>query len=455
MASIRKRGKTYQIRVSCGYDLNRRQIVKTMTYKPSYGMTEKQIRKEVERQAVLFEEKCKNGEFMSGSIRFADFAERWFEEYAEKQLKAKTVSRYRDLMSRVIPFLGHLKMDKIQPYHLIDFYNSIAEGGVRKDTKYTSVVDFKGILKNMGMGMCELARTAGVSEYVVRSCVLGKNISGESAEKISRIIPNAFEPVDIDKALSDKTVQCHHGVLSSVFSTAVQWQVIASNPCKRVKAPKAKKKEALFLDEKQAKRLVVLLENEPIYYRTIISLFLYTGMRRGELCGLEWSDIDFKNRLISITKSSLYISGRGVFDDTPKNKSSERVIKIPPVMIELLREHQRAQNLQKRSVGKNWAGSDKVFTNKIGAPINPDTITWWFHKFVSKHNLPNIHIHSLRHTNATLLIAGGTDIRTVAKRLGHANISVTGNVYAHALKSADAAAAKVLSDMLLPSKRFN
>ena len=91
MSSIRKRGNTYQIRVSCGYDSKNRQITKTMTFKPDPDMTKKQIEKELKRQAVLFEEKCRTGRFLDGNIKFSDFLERWFRDYAEKQLKAKTV----------------------------------------------------------------------------------------------------------------------------------------------------------------------------------------------------------------------------------------------------------------------------------------------------------------------------------------------------------------------------
>src|SRR5699024_7626353 len=106
--------------------------------------------------------------------------------------------------------------------------------------------------------------------------------------------------------LSAQTIRYYHMVLSSMLSTAVEWQLIPSNPCDRVKAPKIERKEAKYLDEVQAARLIKCLDNEPLQYKTMIMLFLYSGMRRGELCGLEWPDIDFDNHLVSITKSSLY-----------------------------------------------------------------------------------------------------------------------------------------------------
>lgn len=224
------------------------------------------------------------------------------------------------------------------------------------------------------------------------------------------------------------------------------------NPCRRVEAPKVPKKETKYLDDMQAIRLVECLEGEPLQYQAIIITLLYSGMRRGELCGLEWDDIDFKNCLIDINKSSLYLSDRGIYDDTPKTEESKRVIKVPQYAIDILNRHRNEQLLQMLKLGDKWIKSGKVFTQWNGKAIHPDTITGWFGDFLKRHDLPHISIHSLRHTNATLLIAGGADLRTVSKRLGHADMTTTANIYTHAIKSADERAAQVL-DALLPNKK--
>ena len=125
MATITKRGETYRIRVSCGYDINGKQIMRSTTWDPDPGMTKKQIEKELQRQTVLFEEKCQTGQFLDGSIKFAEFAEQWFRDYAENQLRAKTVSRYRHLMKRINAAIGHMRLDKIQPQHLLSFYDNL------------------------------------------------------------------------------------------------------------------------------------------------------------------------------------------------------------------------------------------------------------------------------------------------------------------------------------------
>lgn len=445
MSSIRKRGNTYQIRVSCGYDSKNRQITKTMTFKPAPDMTKKQIEKELKRQAVLFEEKCRTGRFLDGNIKFSDFLERWFRDYADNQLKAKTIARYKAFATRTTEEFGHIRIDKLEPRHFLDFYNKLSQKGVRNDVKFRGIDEFPELMEKKNFTKKSLAEKAKVSEFVISSCMSGKNISNLSAKKILKILPRSVVEISNNDTLSPKTIQHHHRFLSSVLNTAVEWQVIPYNPCDRVKAPKCENKEAACLDDVQVTELINALEKESLRYKTMIMLLLYSGMRRGELCGLEWGDIDFELNLINISKASLYLPGKGIFDDTTKNKSSERVICVPESMITLLAEYKNSQE-------NKTLHCNKVFTNTKGYPIHPDSVTGWFHKFVERNNLPKISIHSLRHTNATLLIAAGTDIKTVANRLGHSTPTITGNIYAHAIKSADAAAAQTLSDILTKSK---
>ncbi len=457
MATTQKRGDGYKITVSCGYDIDGKQIRRTKTWKPDAGMTERQIKKELERQAVLFEEKCKTGQVLDGNIRFADFAEQWFTDYAEKQLRPRTVARYRELMPRISAAIGHIRLDKLQPHHLMSFYDNLAEGGIRSDYKYHFCGDLMKLLRARSQTKAELAKRAGVSLSVLNSITQGKNIAPKSAELVSialgQPVNALFEPVDAGRGLSAKTVQHHHGLISSILSTAVKWQVIFSNPCERVSAPKIEQKEAVYLDEVQTARLLECLNNADIQNRTIVLLLLYTGMRRGELCGLAWEDIDFDNAVITVRRSSLYLPGKGVFEDTTKTASSQRSIKISDTAVQLLRTFRKWQLQARLRVGDQWQNSGRIFTTWNGAPINPDTVSGWFHDFVRKNNLPPVHIHSLRHTNATLLIAAGTNLQTVANRLGHANTTTTSKIYAHAIQSADAAAADTLQDLLNPTRK--
>lgn len=453
MASIRKRNDTYTIRVSLGYDSNGKQIQKFMTWKPQQGMTENQIKKELERQKVLFEEQCRNGQYMDGNIKFSEFAEYWLTEYAQKQLRPETLAVYSELLKRILPAIGHIKLGKLQPHHLMEFYNNLSEEGIRQDIKYTAKTDIRPLLKSKKLTHKELAERAGVCINTIKSCVHSANISKKSAVLISDALGVPTEKLFCQtkngaSTLSQNTISKYHRLISSILEKAVKWQIIMYNPCRRVEAPKMQKKETHYLDDVQAAELIKCLDDEPLRYKAMVLTLLYSGMRRGELCGLEWSDIDFKSGLININKSSLYTSGRGVYDDTTKNESSKRVIKIPPLVLNVLKQHKKEQTLERLKLGDAWEGANKIFTQWNGKAIHPDTVSGWFSGFLKRHSLPHISVHGLRHTNATLLIAGGSDLRTVSKRLGHSNMSTTANIYTHAIQSADERAAQLLDDML-------
>lgn len=458
MATIRKRGDTYQIRVSCGYNTNGKQITKTTTWKPDKTMTKKQAEKELQRIAILFEEQCASGQYMDPAVKFATFSEIWLKDYAEKQLRATTVFNYRNMLKVINSGIGHLRMDRIQPHHLIAFYDELQQTGRQKEVTQKPTQAFFTEVDKLDISKAELARRAKVAREVVSSIYRNESIAYTSACKLSDTLQvplsKMFTPSQEEKALSGKTVLNYHRLISSVLETAVKWQIILSNPCSRVKPPKANRQEARYLDEKQSEIILNRLENEPLKFRAMITLLLYSGMRRGELCGLTWQDIDFDNAIVDINKSSLYLPGKGIFDDKPKNQTSSRVIKIPRSVLELLQLWKDEQDSSCAVMGTAWQGERgltcKVFTQDNGLPLHPSTVTNSYNKFIKSCGLPDSSIHSLRHTNATLMIASGVDIRTVSKRLGHAQTSTTANIYTHAIKTADELAAEVIDDILTP-----
>lgn len=453
MATVVKRGKSYKITVSCGYDINGKQIRKHKTWNPPAGMTERQIQKELERQKVLFEEHCRTGQMLNGNIRLSDFIDIWMKDYASQQLRPTTLAGYRQYLKRIIPALGHIRLEKLQPHHLQSFYNNLAETGIRGDGKY---IDHAGNVKQwieaQKSTMQQLADQAGVSITTVRQIVHGKNISYESAKKVATAcgqpLDALFTPVNADRTLSGNSINHYHALLSSILSTAVQWQVIYSNPCDRIKPPKVERKEAQYLDDQQAAHLLELLAQLPdtkLCFRTAITMLLFTGIRRSELLGLNWSDVDMHTGVISINRTSKYLSHQGLIEDDTKNTSSRRSFKAPVELLPLLRKYRAYQLQQRLQVGDKWQDSERIFTNWNGSPLRPDTLTNQFRHWIATTDLPPIHPHSLRHTNATLLIANGTNIQTVAKRLGHSTSTTTANIYAHAVQSADAAAAEAVS----------
>jgi integrase len=410
MAAIEKRGESsYRLTVSCGYDKNGKKLRKYKTIDLSNISVKKQVA-EAQRQFILFQEKIKTGMFVnSDKITINEFIEKWFTDYANVNLQPKTLLEYKNLLNRIIPTLGHIKLIQLQPTHLTEFYNNLREDGIRKD-----------------------GRSGGLSE---------------------------------------KTILHHHRLISSILTSALQWGFILTNPASRVKAPKITKKEARHFNVAETEYILKLIKSEPIKYRVMITLSIYGGMRQGELTALTWSDIDFDNSIIRINKSLQHLPGMVSFIKGTKTETS-RVLSIPKVAMILLREYKLWQNGERKNLGDLWHNSDALFTAIDGKPIFPSTISKWFLKFIRKHNeailhddtistedkpkflLPEVNFHGLRHTSATLLISENVDISTVAKRLGHARTSTTMDIYSHSLQKSDVAAADKLEN-LFNNKNLN
>lgn len=257
------------------------------------------------------------------------------------------------------------------------------------------------------------------------------------------------------KPLSKKTILEHHRLISAMLHKAVYWQLIPYNPVDRVQPPRAPKAQRKFYDDEQCKVLLKglnELKDSEMKYKVAIILTIFTGVRLGELMGLDWENIDFKNKEISVNKSSQYLADKGVFTKTPKTESSIREVAIPDFVVSLLEEYKLCYDEQKSFCGELWIDSNRLFVQADGKPMHPSTISKWFVKYVAQIGLPVINFHGLRHTNATLLISQNIDVAVVAARLGHAQITTTYNFYVHPIISHNRLAGNALENLLLPSK---
>lgn len=393
--SIEKRGKnSYRLTVSEGFDLNGNPMIHRKTV---HG-----TKKDAEVELAKFVTEVQNGLVVDGkSLRFSEFTEIWKRDYGSKELAPTTYKRYcRMLETKLLPYFGHFYINKIRPTDIMKFYDLL-----EKDTQ------------------------------LVRK-------SGNNGERTK-------------KPLSGKTILEHHRLLRAMLHKAVYWQLIVTNPAERVQAPKARKPKRRSYDDEQTK---ILLENlellsiEDTKYKVAIILTVFTGVRLGELMGLEWQEVDFKNGIISINRSSQYLSDMGVFTKTPKTESSIREIAIPEFIISLLEEYKLWYEEQKSIYGELWTNSDRLFVQADGKPMHPSSISKWFVRYVSTIGLPVINFHGLRHTNASLLVAQNVDIAVVSARLGHAQISTTLDFYVHPLLSHNRKAGYALENLLLPTR---
>ncbi len=378
---LEKRGKdTYRLIVGGGVDQHGNRIKHTKTIKAT-------SKKQAEKALAAFVTEVENHQYISPSrLTLSDFSERWLRDYVDVNLAPKTAQIYRDkLNDRILPALGHLKLEQIKPLHILDFYSSLQKDGIRSDGK-----------------------TGG---------------------------------------LGAATIQQYHRVLSSILKHAVDWKIISDNPASSVKPPKIKKQPLSCLDEVQAAHMLEALAKEPLKYQVYITLGILTGLRRGEILGLEWAAIDFNEKTISITQASQIIPGQGVVTTAPKTATSNRVITVPEIVINLLKSFKAAQNQDRLKCGELWENSNRLLVQWNGKPMHPNTIDRWFPRFLEKNGLPIIRFHDLRHSAASIMITQGIDVGTVSKYLGHSKPSVTSDIYLKPLQTAQQAAANKMDSL--------
>lgn len=411
--------------------------------------------KQAEKALKRFEVEVDQGKaYGSTKYTLRSFAELWLEDYAAQHLAPKTLYRYKEMLEgRILPALGHMRIERIKPVHLLDFYSGLLQDGTRHDGSYKAKPALQERLAKFGTRE-QQAQAVGVSINTLRSILTGKPTkkAPDVSEALGVAVSEVFEISGgrVAGALSEQTIAHHHRLLSNIFSHAVQWQIIADNPASRVKPPKVKKRRAMCYDDEQAEALLSALDKEPedVYkFKVIVALAIASGLRRGEIMGLEWRDVNLQECVITVQRASQYVPGIGIITKEPKNESSERLVTIPVGVAALLQNYKAHWNAQRLIAGEKWQGTLRLFATWDGLPMHPDSISNWFPSFLKRHGLPHMSFHGLRHTNATLLIAQGVQPKTISSRLGHSNISTTMDIYGHHMRRADREAAESLGGM--------
>lgn len=252
-------------------------------------------------------------------------------------------------------------------------------------------------------------------------------------QKLSPQLVQAFYRRKEKQGLASKTVNSIHGVLHKALDTAVRWNMLARNVCDVVSPPRIVKREIQPLTMEQAQQLLTVARGDRL--EMVLLLALVTGIRRGELLGLKWADIDFTQGALQIRRTLDYMAHYGYIESEPKTKSGKRRIILPGFVVEALKQHRVQQLEQRLKVGEAWQESDYVFTGLEGGPLNPRYLLILFGQLLESAGLPHMRFHDLRHSAATLLLSMGVNPKIVQEILGHSNISMTMDVYSHVLPS--------------------
>lgn len=415
MASIRPRTNkqgdiiSYEIRVTRGRNADGKQLKPyVMSWPRPDGWSDKAVQREVAKVAGQFEADCNAGLVLTKEERLKQEreAQREQERLQQEEERKVTFQRYMEVFMQ----------DKGATYS--------------PNTRENYTVVLNRACSTLGdMRMIDIDFLT-VKRYVSDLQTEGKNqFNG--------------------KPLAYKTVLKHYIVLHAFFANAVENKVIPSNPMQDMKRPKPRKDEiqkpAVSYTAEEVKRLISCLEAEPLKWRALTLFMLDSGCRRGEAVGLKWDSIDFKTGKVEISRNAQYTSGKGTYITTPKSGKS-RTIYINAPVLAVMHEWRREQALQFMAQGIPLNGF--CFTQDNGKMMNPQAPTAYLERFGKKYGFRGIHPHALRHTMASLSIANGADIVSISKKLGHAEVSITLDVYSHENEEAKQRASSILNEII-------
>lgn len=477
--SIQKRGEnTYYLTVSGGIGLNGKRIRKTKTIKVD-GKTEEARYKKAEKELALFIAEVEGSTIDSENLTFEGLSQYWLENHAEPNLEPKTVHEYKNLLRlRINPAIGHIRIAKLKPTHFIELYANLTEEGIRLDVKYKPQEKIKEIV--FKYKVVDLCKKTGLSEKTITRLRKLENVNSDSANKLAAAfdykITDLFEEVAKPELIKN-SIEHYRRLINSILNTAVAWGKLSANPAKGIKIPKFKRQSGsaqievdkteevevnnnIEEDEatkiksfnfEQTQTLIELLETAPIKYQAIILLTLFTGVREGEIMGMDLTDLDVENGFARVRKPSQYIPGKGTFQkDTTKTEASKRTIAFAPEIVPVLKKYLSWRKEQKLKCGDKWINSNRLFVREDGSPMHTYTPYKWFKKFLEANGLPKLTFHGLRHTHPTVLLEMGfNDLKEISSRLGHTDIRTTMNIYVDKIKSIDRQAANMFGAKLM------
>lgn len=461
MASIKKiEGKTgtaYKITVTKGRDSSGKQIRHFKTWTPDHPMTARQMEKEAQRVALDFEREIELGYQADNRQTFEQYARYVIQLREQRGAAKRTIEMYEYFMERIVPAFGHMKLLEIRPQHLNAFYRELEKPGARNRGDMASPrINFRALLDSHGMTQGAFARESHISHGMVERLCRGEHISLKKAEYIADFFGektrDMFKIEYNDGTLTQGTIRRFHGFISIVFSQAEKEMLIPYNPAKRATPPNREEPAPNYFQPDTLARILEALESEDIKHRTMVHLFIVTGCRLGEIIGLKWEKIDFENKQIKIDRCLGYTPKTGVFEGPTKTKNT-RFVAIPDETVALLRKYRTWYLEQQIMNGDRWSNTGYLFTKDDGTPIIPGTVNGWLDRFSKRHGLPHINPHAFRHTAASILISEGVDIVTVSKMLGHANTSMTTDVYSHIIEESKRKATECIADVMLRRKK--
>jgi integrase len=347
-------------------------------------MTIRGSKKDAERELRTILTRIEGGILVKPTkLTLGEYLEQWLRDYVIINTAPTTADGYSDIvLAHLIPELGRISLNALQPSHIQAYYTRMLESGRR---------DGKG-------------------------------------------------------GLSAQTVKHHHRVLHEALKYAVKHDILIRNIAEAVDPPRPDTKEMVTLQPEFIGIFLDAAQNIPYYF--LFYTALYTGLRRSELLGLRWRDIDLDLATLSVVQTLHYVPRIGYVFREPKTKRSRRLVDLPPSLALQLRNHRANQDLERKLLGRTLMPNDLVFCNSDGTPLPPNSVTKGFSKLMKSLGMPGIRLHDLRHTHATIMLSQGVHPKIVSERLGHSSVAITLDTYSHVLPGIQAAAARRFDEEL-------
>jgi integrase len=269
---------------------------------------------------------------------------------------------------------------------------------------------------------------------------------------IGRTRLNSLSPAIVERAygegLSKRSVVHAHTVLHNALKKAVQWGLLGRNPTEAVSVPRAEQTEMKTLNEEQVRALFEVTAADRLH--ALYVLLATTGLRLGEATGLRWQDVDMAKGTVTVRRALQRQRGAGLVFVEPKTKTSRRNVYLANGAVEALSGHRKRQLVERLLTGADWKGLDLVFCRTDGGPLEPSGVPQRLHTILKNAGLPDLRVHDLRHTAATLQLEKGTHPKIVQEMLGHSSIALTLDVYSHVTPGLHAEAAKKMDSLFKP-----
>lgn len=451
-----KKGVSYRIQVRVKNRGQNTYETKTTTWKPESGLSKTAIKKQLVKFVSEYENKIR-GEYEIGlaskkNLTVNEYSEIWLESIKQNRSPSYYASA-KHILKDIRNHLGGYKLKELSPIIIQKYIDNMQKCNIES----IKVVDkdFSKLIKERKYSKEKLSRMSGVCTSTILKITRGGAVEYENALKLAKAmnedIESLFTVESGSKRYDNATLAKRCRVLRSMLSVALKQQYIEKNYATSAYVDNVKevRKEKVFLDDVEIKNLLLKLKNyNNIRAKAAITTLIFTGLRRGELVGLEWKDIDFDAKTMTIKRSCVVVTGFGMVTGKTKTLSSNRTITLPQVLIEELKEYKGWWDRFIYLLGDRYGGSNRLFLQEDGTPMYPSTVRYWFKKMLQDFNIKDVNLHSLRHSNITIQLAAGVPLKTVSVRAGHSSTKVTSEIYAHMIKSSDQDAADRLDSIL-------